>query len=97
MALRLEAAGEGPRLTGDGDDEPDAGRANGILSHLAARSFSPATIRAYEALSLDPAKNAGRDRVHISSDETDSGPFPHLAAQPLSARDTNGRAVCRLT
>ena len=30
---------------------------------------------------LYQAKNAGRDRVHIISDETSSGPFPRLAAR----------------
>jgi diguanylate cyclase (GGDEF)-like protein len=32
---------------------------------------------------LYQAKNAGRDRVHIISDKTDSGPFPVLAARSL--------------
>jgi len=31
---------------------------------------------------LYQAKNAGRNRVHIISDETNSGPFPQLAARP---------------
>ena len=31
---------------------------------------------------LYQAKNAGRDRVHLISNETDGGPFPHLAARP---------------
>ena len=31
---------------------------------------------------LYQAKNAGRDLVHIISDEADSGPFPRLAARP---------------
>jgi len=31
---------------------------------------------------LYQAKNSGRDRIHIISDQASSGPFPRLAAQP---------------
>ena len=46
MALRVCATTDGPRLSG-GDSDAEVAAANRFLVHLAARAFSPATVRAY--------------------------------------------------
>ncbi len=48
-----------------------AGAARDLIDFLAAADHA-----------LDQAKNAGRDRVHVISDQASSGPFPQLAARP---------------
>jgi integrase/recombinase XerC len=49
MPLRVDAAKDGSMLRDDRDGEAggDVDAANRFLSHLAARAFSPATVRAY--------------------------------------------------
>ena len=44
MDLHVRRDGDGHRLHGDGGD---VGLVNRYLAHLAARGFSPATVRAY--------------------------------------------------
>jgi integrase/recombinase XerC len=46
MPVRVEVTGDGPCLRDDAGGA-DVAAVNGFLAHLAARAFSPATVRAY--------------------------------------------------
>lgn len=95
MELHVTRTDGGPRLEGpDSDDDVDVDVANRFLTHLGARAFSPATVRAYAFDVLNFLRFcATRELTLAGVQAADLFDYLDWQARPV----TTGERVVRLT
>ena len=92
MDVRVGRTDDGYRLVGEGDDVEAA---NGFLTHLAARQFSPLTVRAYAYDLLNFFRFLSERDVSLGG-VVPSDLFDYLDWQSRPRGSTAGRVVVRL-